>query len=78
MNGWTTLFDCLNKDNSYHGVANGRSFYEPCLPQNSILISYSSTAIHWLSRKPCNISNHCTSLCIQGDEMKAFQETSSS
>ncbi|UJR34521.1 hypothetical protein I4U23_021929 [Adineta vaga] len=53
---------------------NGRSFYESCLPSNSLLIGYSSTSLHWLSHKPCNISNHCASLFAQGDELKAFQE----
>ena len=73
-NTWTTLFDLLNADNSYYGLANGRSFYEPCLPPNSVSIVYSSTALHWLSRKPCNISNHCSSLFAQGEELQAFRE----
>ena len=73
-NGWTTLFDLLNNDNSYYGMGNGRSFYDPCLPNNSLTVGYSSTSLHWLSRKPCNISNHCSSLFAQGDELKAFQE----
>lgn len=73
-NGWTTLFDLLNQDNSYYGVANGRSFYEACLPDKSLSIGYSSTSLHWLSRKPCNISNHCSSLFAQGNELKAFEE----
>ncbi|UJR12303.1 hypothetical protein I4U23_016480 [Adineta vaga] len=55
-------------------IANGRSFYESCLSSNSLLIGYSSTSLHWLSHKPCNISNHCASLFAQGDELKAFQE----
>lgn len=74
MNDWTILFDLLNQDNSYYNVASGRSFYEPCLPPNSVSFGYSSTSLHWLSRKPCNISNHCASLFAQGDELKAFQE----
>ena len=73
-NGWTTLFDLLNHDHFYYGVANGRSFYERCLPDNSLSIGYSSTSLHWLSCKPCNISNHCSSLFAQGDELRAFQE----
>jgi hypothetical protein len=48
MNDWTTLFDLLNKDNSYHGVANGRSFYEPCLPSkfslDRLFIQFASLA----------------------------------
>ncbi|CAF1515003.1 unnamed protein product [Rotaria sp. Silwood1] len=32
-------------------VASGHSFYEQCLPNNSLSIGYSSTSIHWLSKK---------------------------
>ncbi|CAF4308617.1 unnamed protein product, partial [Adineta steineri] len=34
-------------------------FYEQCLPNHSVGIGYCSTSIHWLSKKPCNILNHC-------------------
>jgi hypothetical protein len=54
-NDWTSLFQLVNKDNSYNGVAIGRSFYEQCLPNNSLSICYSSSSLHWLSNKPCNI-----------------------
>lgn len=73
-NDWSILFDFINKDNSYYSVANGQSFYKQCLPLNSLSIGYSSVSLHWLSCKPCNISNHCASLFAQGDELKAFQE----
>ena len=73
-NDWRKLFDLLNDKASYFGVANGRSFYEPCLPSKSVSIGYSSTSLHWLSRKPCNISNHCASLFARDDELRAFQE----
>ncbi|CAF5060462.1 unnamed protein product [Rotaria sp. Silwood1] len=59
-NDWTSLVELLNKDKSYYGLANGQSFYEQCLPMNSLSIGYSSTAIHWFSSKPCNLSDHCT------------------
>jgi len=58
-NDWTLLFQLLIKDNSYNGVASGRSFYEQCLPNNSLSIGYSSTSIQWLSKKPCNVPNQC-------------------
>ena len=50
-NDWASLFQLLIKDNSYNGVASGRSFYEQCLPSNSLSIGHSSTALHWLSKK---------------------------
>ncbi len=67
-NSWTQLFD-----GSYYGMACGRSFYEQCLPSNSLLIGYSSTSIHWLSRKPCNVSNHCSILFSESDELASFK-----
>ncbi|CAF1075365.1 unnamed protein product [Rotaria sordida] len=73
-NDWTILFDLLNKDSSYFGLANGRSFYEQCLPSDSLSIGYSSTSIHWLSCKPCNISNHCALLFNTNDEFDKFQQ----
>ncbi|CAF1004136.1 unnamed protein product [Rotaria sp. Silwood1] len=73
-NDWKTVFELLNRNNSYYSVASGRSFYESCLPSDSLSIGYSSNSIHWLSRKPCNISNHCIASFAQGDELKAYQE----
>ena len=72
-NDWSQLFQLLNDDDSYHGVACGRSFYEQCLPQNSVIISHSSTSIHWLSCKPCNMSNHCSILFGQDNERNSFK-----
>lgn len=59
-NDWRILFDLLEKDKSYHAVASGRSFYEQCLPPNTLTLGFSSTSLHWLTNKPCNISDHCT------------------
>ena len=58
-NHWTSLFRCLSETNSYYGLGNGRSFYEQCLPDSSLAIGLSSTALHWLSQKPCNLSDRC-------------------
>lgn len=58
-NDWTTLFQLLIETNMYRGLASGRSFCEQCLPNNSLSIGYSSSALSWLSGKPCNISDHC-------------------
>ncbi|CAF1505254.1 unnamed protein product [Adineta ricciae] len=76
-NDWKELFDLINQqDQSYHGLANGCSFYEACLQPNSLTIAFSSASIHWLSRKPCNISNHCISIYAQGEELQLFRNQS--
>jgi hypothetical protein len=72
-NDWRILFDLLNKDNSYYSLANGRSFYEKCLTSNSLVVGYSSTSIHWLSCKPCNISNICISRLNTKNEFDKFK-----
>ena len=38
-----------------------------------IIIAYSSTSIHWLSRNPCNVSNHCMPRFAQGTELMEFK-----
>lgn len=75
-NKWSTLFQLLNEEKAYVGVAQGRSFYEPCLPAQSLTIGYSSTSLHWLTRKPCNISTHCSSLFARDEELEAFRRQS--
>jgi hypothetical protein len=37
-NDWTAFFDLINKDKNYFGLASGRSFYEQCLPSNSLTV----------------------------------------
>jgi hypothetical protein len=43
-NDWTALFNILSDENSYFGLACGRSFYDQCLPSNSVTIAYSSSS----------------------------------
>ncbi|XP_033733118.1 uncharacterized protein LOC117322354 isoform X2 [Pecten maximus] len=42
-------------------AAVGRSMYEQCLPNNSVDISFSSIAVHNLSRRPCRIEGGVSS-----------------
>ncbi|CAF1552053.1 unnamed protein product [Rotaria sordida] len=73
-NDWTTLFQLLAEDNSYHGVANGHSFYQQCLPSNCVSIGFSSTSIHWLSRIPCQISNYQFYTLAAENERQKFKQ----
>ncbi|UJR32709.1 hypothetical protein I4U23_020168 [Adineta vaga] len=58
-NNWSRFFQFLIDDNSYYGLATGRSFYEQCLPTNSLSIGFSSASLHYLSKTPCHLTNHC-------------------
>lgn len=74
-NDWPSLFEILGKNSSYYGVASGRSFYEQCLPINSLAIGYSSMSMHWLSHKPCNLSGRClVDYTCDDSETNAFKQ----
>ncbi|CAF5159533.1 unnamed protein product [Rotaria sp. Silwood1] len=73
---WTTLFQLLAKDNSYQGMANGRSFYQQCLPSNSLSIGFSCTSVNWLSKVPCTIANHRFYIYAEEKEREAFKHQS--
>jgi hypothetical protein len=65
-NDFTALFSTLTEDpDSYlkkdaatFASAVGRSFYTQILPSDSIVLGWSSWAVHWLSRIPMPIPDH--------------------
>ena len=50
------------------------SFYKQILPDNSLDFCFSATAMHWLSKKPCDISHHVHMVGAEGDEYIVFSE----
>ena len=55
-------------------TACGTSFYSQCLPPNYVDLGFSSTAMHWLSAKPCNITGGLHHTMIQDEnEKKLFK-----
>jgi SAM-dependent methyltransferase len=53
--------------------ASGSSFYRQLCPDNTLDLGFSSTAMHWLSRKPCDISDHVQAVGASGKELAEFQ-----
>ena len=54
-------------------MASATSFYEQILPAGSLDLGFSATAMHWLSEKPADISDHVHSTGARGDERAAFR-----
>ena len=55
-------------------TACGTGFYSQCLPPNYIDLGFSATAMHWLSEKPCNITDGLHHTMIQDeDERELFR-----
>jgi hypothetical protein len=55
-------------------LVSGTSFYRQILPPATLDIGFSATAMHWLSDKVCNISNHVQAVGADGDELAAFEQ----
>jgi len=73
-NDWSTLFQTIT-GLFCSSLASGKSFYEQILPSNRVQFGYTATAIHWLSKKPCNLQQHCYIFSGQptAEEMKRWK-----
>ena len=61
------------RDNIFPLVS-ATSFYRQILPANTLNIGFSATAMHWLSQKVCNISNHVQAVGAEGAELDAYRQ----
>ena len=48
------------------------SFYRQALPDHSLHLGFSATAMHWLSNKPANLSDHVHMVGASGSELRTF------
>ncbi len=64
----------LDERTNIFPLVSGTSFYRQILPANTLNIGFSATAMHWLSQKVCNISNHVQAVGAKGAELQAFRK----
>ncbi|XP_014678020.1 PREDICTED: salicylate carboxymethyltransferase-like [Priapulus caudatus] len=82
-NDWTSLFyrmqGVIPKPESYliahpdvRVFASGTSFYKQCFSGNSLHFGFSSTGMHWLSKRPCTITGavHFTGITVPEEKEK--------
>lgn len=74
IHGMTPITSYLKKTENVYVLASATSFYRQILPPGTLDLGFSATAMHWLSRKPGNISNHVQAIGAKGDELAAFAE----
>ena len=60
-------------DNVYVSAC-GIGFHTQLLPDESLDIGFSATAMHYISEKPCTIDNHVHMVGARGDALAAFAE----
>jgi hypothetical protein len=66
---------------SYYGqipevypFASGTSFHQAIFPRESLNLAFSATASHYISKVPCNISDHVHMVGASGAERAAYDE----
>jgi len=50
------------------------TFYNQILPDSSLDLGFSATAMHWLSKKPCDLSDHIHMVGSKGEEYLCFSK----
>jgi len=74
VHGLTSLPTYLSKAEDVYVFASATPFYRQILPAGTLDLGFSATAMHWLSRKPCDITDHIQAVGASGAELDAFAE----
>lgn len=74
LHGGTPIRSYLGEVEGVHVAATATSFYRRVLPPGSLDLGFSATAMHWLSRKPCDIDDHVQAVGAEGAARAAFAE----
>jgi indole-3-acetate O-methyltransferase len=74
IHGLTPLPTYLDEFEDVYVLAAATSFYRPILPAGTLDLGFSATAMHWLSRKPCDLTTHVHMIGATGAELAAFRE----
>ncbi|KJE97000.1 hypothetical protein CAOG_07488 [Capsaspora owczarzaki ATCC 30864] len=69
------LLGCMG---DFYEHATGRSFYLQCAPNDSVSFGFSSTAFHWLSKLPFQLTTHIVCSLASRDELERWKEHSAS
>ena len=74
IHGLTDIKSYYDEIDNLYVYACGTSFHQPIVPPDSLDLGFSATASHYVSKTPCNISNHVHMVGAAGRERQAFEE----
>ncbi len=77
LHGHTEFESYLPSSENVHVLESGSSFYSPILPKHSLHLGFSATAMHWLSKKPCDIKDHVHMVGARDEDRGAFAQQAS-
>ena len=70
----TEIGSFLPKFEGLYPLASATTFFRQILPPSSLHLGFSACAMHWLSTKPGNISDHLHPVGARGAELEAYRE----
>src|SRR5260370_36540029 len=74
IHGLTPAPTYLDEIEDVYVLASASSFYRPIVPAGTLHLGFSASAMHWLSRKPCDLTNHIQAVGAAGAEFAAFAQ----
>ena len=63
----------LGQNDGVYPLVSGTTFYQQILPDGTLDVGFSATAMHWLSCKVCNIPNHVQAVGAEGAALEKFR-----
>jgi hypothetical protein len=74
IHGLTPVPAYLDTDDDIYVLATATSFYRSLVPPGTLDLGFSAAAMHWLSRKPCDLPAHIQAVGASGRDLEAFAE----
>ncbi|MFI4996653.1 MAG: SAM-dependent methyltransferase [Hyphomicrobiales bacterium] len=72
IHGQTEIKSYYGEIDEVYPFASGTSFHQRIFPGESVNLAFSATASHYISKVPCNISNHVHMVGATGEERRAY------
>jgi SAM dependent carboxyl methyltransferase len=74
IHGHTEIASYYPEIDDLYVFASGTSFHQAIFPTGSLHLGFSATASHYVSRNPCNITDHVHMVGATGREREAYVE----
>ena len=72
IHGLTDIESYYPEIENLYVYASGTSFHKPIVPPGTLNLAFSATASHYVSKTPCNITDHIHMVGATGAEREAF------
>jgi hypothetical protein len=73
LHNQTDIKSYLGELDEIYPLASGTSFHQQIFPENSVNFVFSATASHYVSKVPCNITDHVHMVGASGAERRAYE-----